>query len=59
MQDMKLQPEGTGDIYVILRVFDIEGRIGLQLYVDPLASRPKVTLNFTVNTWEVKHTEVV
>lgn len=60
MQDMKLQPERVArNIYVILRVFDLEGKIGLHIYVDPEASRLEGKLNFTVNTWEVKHTEVV
>lgn len=60
MQAMKLQPErATREIYVILRVFDLESRIGLQIYVDPEAAQLEGTLKFTVNTWEVKHTEVV
>ena len=60
MQVMKLQPKrAPEDIYVILRVFDLEGRIGLKVYVDPEASRVKGELKFTTNTWEVIHTEVV
>jgi hypothetical protein len=52
---MQLQPQrGASDVYVILRVFNLEGRIGLRVYVDPEASRRDGELDFNVETWAVK-----
>ncbi|KAE8452297.1 hypothetical protein EG329_000997 [Mollisiaceae sp. DMI_Dod_QoI] len=56
MQKMRLQPQSTApDIYVILRVFNLEGKIGFRVYVDPESSRLQGELEFNVDTWAVKH----
>jgi hypothetical protein len=39
-------------VYVVLRVFNIEGDIGLRLYVDP-AELEDTELRFTAETWSV------
>ena len=55
MQDMKLSSEkATPNVYVILRVFNIEGRVGLRVYVDPESCRVNGELDFKVDTWAVK-----
>jgi len=52
---MQLQPQrGASNVYVILRVFNLEGRIGLRVYVDPESSRRRGELEFNVDTWSVK-----
>ncbi|CZR61946.1 uncharacterized protein PAC_11843 [Phialocephala subalpina] len=55
MQSMKLSPQtASPDIYVLLRVFNLEGRIGLRVYVDPESSRLAGELQFDVDTWAVR-----
>jgi hypothetical protein len=39
-------------VYVVFRVFDIEGEIGLRLYVNP-AGLEDMELRFTAETWSV------
>jgi hypothetical protein len=40
-------------VYVVLRVFDIEGAIGLKLYVDPAGLEGRELLFTTNETWSV------
>jgi len=55
MQRMKLNGEGpTSEVYVILRVFNLEGKIGLRVYVDPATSQENGELEFNVDTWAIK-----
>jgi hypothetical protein len=57
MQGMRLQPRvAAPEIYVIFRVFNLEGRLGVRLFVDPESSRVNEELQFTVDTWAVKTT---
>ncbi|KAH8586657.1 hypothetical protein B0O99DRAFT_585566 [Bisporella sp. PMI_857] len=58
MRRMKLEPQmAAPEVYVILRVFNLEGRIGLRVYVDPESSRLDGGLEFIVDTWAVKPTD--
>jgi hypothetical protein len=41
-------------VYVILRVFNLQGRLGLRVYVDPESSHREGELEFNVDTWAVK-----
>ena len=55
MQKMRLQPQSAApNIYVILRVFNLEGKIGFRVYVDPESSRLQGELEFNVDSWAVK-----
>lgn len=55
MQNMKLSPRAASpNVYVIFRVFDLEGRKGLRVYVDPESARLAGELDFNVDTWAVK-----
>ncbi|KAF8865581.1 hypothetical protein BDZ45DRAFT_641278 [Acephala macrosclerotiorum] len=55
MQSMKLSPQAASpNIYVLFRVFSLEGRIGLQVYVDPESARLAGQLEFNVDTWAVR-----
>jgi hypothetical protein len=52
------QQRGAFNIYVILRVFNLKGRIGLRVYLDPESSRRGGELEFNVDTWAVKSTAI-
>ena len=55
MQSMQLEPgRSRAEVYVILRVFNVQGKIGLRVYVDPESSRHNGELEFNVDTWAVK-----
>lgn len=55
MKRLQLQPQrATPTVYVILRVFHLEGKIGLRLYVGPVSTGPDRELDFNVDTWAVK-----
>ena len=55
MQRMRLNPyRAPLNVYVIFRVFNLKGKIGLRVYVDPIASEVTGELNFNVETWAVK-----
>ncbi|KAF4628320.1 hypothetical protein G7Y89_g9830 [Cudoniella acicularis] len=54
MRGMQLQPQRPApNIYVLLRVFNLEGRVGLRVFVDPESSRIGGELVFNVDTWAV------
>jgi hypothetical protein len=54
MQSIKLLPQRVAsNVYAILRVFNLEGKIGLRLYVDLDTSRLDGELDFTIDTWAV------
>ncbi|MCJ1310202.1 hypothetical protein MMC25_003863 [Agyrium rufum] len=60
MKRMRLtQKEGATDIYVLLRVFNLEGTTGLQIYVDTWSSPINEVLTFTADTWAVKPTSAL
>lgn len=46
-----MQQLASMSVYVILRVFNLEGRIGLRVYVNPGASGE---VQFTTDTWVVR-----
>jgi len=51
---MRLQPQTTApEIYVLFRVFELEAKTGLRIYVDPASCREAGKLNFKVETWSV------
>ena len=55
MQRMRLNPNQTPlNVYIIFRVYSLEGKIGLRVYVDPETSRQRGELDFHVETWAVK-----
>jgi len=55
MQRIKLNVKGlTSEVYVILRVFNPEGKIGLRLYVEPATSEENGEPNFNIDTWSMK-----
>lgn len=40
-------------VYVILRIFKIEGSVGMRIYVDPAELKDSGALLFTAETWSV------
>lgn len=47
--------ERSGFTYVLARVFNLESdKVGLRMYVDPIAAKGRGELDFTVETWNVK-----
>lgn len=48
------QRRDRSQIYVVLRVFDLEGpEIGMKIYVDPEKLRQDASLQFTSEQWSV------
>ena len=57
---MRLDPNRAPlHVYVIFRVFNLKGKIGLRVYVDPEAARLRGELNFSIDNWAVKPTDRV
>jgi hypothetical protein len=55
MKREQLRPgRARSRVYVILRVFNLEGQIGLRIFVDPEAARLRGELNFSANQWAVE-----
>ena len=49
------ETETPPNVYIIFRVFDLKGKIGLRVYVDPEAVRQHGELDFHIETWAVEH----
>ncbi len=59
MQEMKLQPEiSSSSVYVLFRVFNLEGKIGLRVFVDPEPAQLNGELEFSADKWVVKTTGI-
>lgn len=54
MQDAHVEEAGRGKVYMILRVFDLDGpNTGMRVYIDPEKLRRDGKLRFTGETWSV------
>lgn len=54
MQQMKLGSQASAEVYIILRVFNLDkDRIDMRLYVDPAGMEERGELQFTSESYSV------
>lgn len=52
---MQLRPQRASPlVYIILRVFNLEGKVGLRIFMDPETSRHNGELEFNAEGWTVR-----
>ncbi|KAF4630462.1 hypothetical protein G7Y89_g7676 [Cudoniella acicularis] len=53
MRDMAVSSSHSRDVYVLLRVYNIEGVPGVRVYIDPWTRAQEGQLDFVASTWVV------